>query len=217
MAEPLLGGTANLFLGIIQSVITIGVIAVVAGLVVAGVVMVYRLFSYNTSCEFWQIKGNQAVYMGDDSGKKVTKKGVAYIKFLKRKGNPYDDNTYPPNEAVYKKGLFGSKIKFLLVNEELVPSVVTTSKTSKELSLAGLTNTQKISYIQKMDRLNDTYKKQGDGLQKTALVLSFAGIGLVAFGLFIIWQSNEATAQATQALANAISAATAAPTLPEGA
>lgn len=195
IGPQVLGGAAAVLTGIVFVII----------LAVLGVALFFlmRFLNYSTHIEIWENKANELVPFGETKARRVNKKGVTYISFLKYKDSRFKNNPWPESKYVYKNKLFGSKIKYIMDGDDLYPSTIELEE--GKLRLHPMPFNERIDYIQKQDQVFQDHGRKSN----TATVLMVAGAATFAmilfFGLFVIWQSNVDTAQATSALANAIS------------
>lgn len=196
-------------LSIISTLFTI--VMVGAFITFAGIILyiLFKFLAYSVDIELWERKGEALVYAGDDRARRVNKKGVTYISFLKNRGAMFKHRQFPGAEYVYRKKLFGSKLKFLIVGDELLPMTVKLGN-PQGLVAASMPTYQKIDYLQRMDNYQKEFENKDMNMQKTALIIGVTFAGIILFGFFIIWQSNVATAEATKALAGAVQAGAAA-------
>ncbi len=217
IANTQLGNIQPVFINFLGVIMWIVVVAVIIGFVSVIVYFLMRFLSYSTDIEIWEQKGEEVTFFGDDKARRLSKKGVSYISFLKNKGDLFKNHFFPTAEYIYRKKLFGSKAKFLIIGDELVPAKIALGNPS--LVMNTMPAFQKIDYLQRMDKYEQDYKKSDNRAQMMTLVVGVTLITLMLFGLFVIWQSNIATAEATKALAGAISQNVAAmsSTLPVGA
>lgn len=201
----LLNNAGSLGLDVITTVINF--IVTIGGVVIILLVFwfIMKIFRYNIDVELWETTGDgrDLQYFGDDKAKKGTKKGVAYINFLKNKDDMFKHRPFPDSKFFYKKRVFGKKIKYIINNNELTASKQGVTN-PHGLVFNEFPTLAKAEYLFRNKKFAEDYKKTDDRARQTALIIGVGLMGVILFGLFIIWQSNVATAEATKALANAI-------------
>lgn len=193
------GGVLDLVSGLFLVFIIVFIFLIIG----IGLFFIIRLFRYNIEIELFENKAGNLEYFGMDKAKRQSKKGVSYIKFLKSKDDRFKSMIFPPSEFVYKKKLFGSKIKFIIDGDDVYADRIKYSEG------AGLTANPMPPYMREdyLNRLEDIERSYGKSDNKALLITLGLGITfgvIMIFGLIVIWQSNVATAEATRALASAI-------------
>ncbi len=196
-------------IGVASVIVTVFFYVVIMAITAAALYWLFKLLAYSTDVEIWEVKGtNELAYYGDDKVRKVVKKGVTYMGFLKNRQEVFRAVKYPPSESLIRKKPFGTKVKLILENDDLRPTKIGYSKESKDLQIDPLPWHQRVEFIQRQERYEKDYEVKNDRAQRMALVIGIALMTILMFGLFVIWQSNVTTAEATKALAGAVTAAT---------
>lgn len=206
IASTNLVGVGNALIPIVSGILKAVIIIAIMGVVAVILYLIGKFLSFIIDVEIWERKGTDLIYWGDDRAKKITKKGVSYLLFLKNRGEFFRDRVFPDSQFLYKKRMFGSKLKFLIDGDNFNPMIIKLSN-PHGLVTDVVSASERISYMQRMDAYHDRFKGQGmSSAQKMVMVLGVTSIGVILFGLFVIWQSNVATAEATKALAGNIAA-----------
>ncbi len=162
---------------------------------VLGVLFVlWRFLSYKHVVEVWEKKGDEITFFGDDSVKRDDKRGVAYMSFLRGKGFTFKNVKFPDAEYIYPKKVlgivgFGTKMKLLLVNDELVPFKMRLGN-PHGLVIDSMPSYQKQDFIQRYRAYEEKYKPDNS----LALKIQLASIGLLVLAIIIVsffsWQQN---------------------------
>lgn len=201
-------GVVNVAGNILNIIVMVFVVLIFAALVY----YLMRYLSYQTNVEIYEKKGKEIVHIGDDKVRRKKRDGVSYMVFLKNKDPLFKDRSFPKSDFLYRKKFFGTKLKLLIVDDELVPFKISLDD-NNNLNSDAFSTAQKIDYLQRTKGYHDKYVNKDIRAQNIQLIIQVAFIGALLFGFFVIWQSNVATAEsnaalssATQALANAITA-----------
>jgi hypothetical protein len=156
--------------------------------------------------EFWEKKGDEIMYAGEDKARKINKSGVSFIGFLKNRSFPYQNVKFPDAECIYKKKLFGTKLKLLIINDELIPFKMRLGN-PHNVVIDSMPAYQKIDYMQKLDLWNERYNNKGN----SAAIIQLLGFGLLITAIivwgFFQWQQNVEVAKAMGDGMNAMASA----------
>ncbi len=176
-AINILAGFLNIFLWV-----------VILGVMVGVMYFLMRILSYSIDVEIWERKAEKLYYFGDAKARKRTKQGGSYLGFLFRRDWSFKDVEYPSSDFFYPKKLFGKKLKYLLEGEVMRP--IKMSLSANPGVVVDVPTFQRVDYLSKLDAINVDYASKVDNYQKITLAIQIGFIGVLLFGLFIIWQSN---------------------------
>lgn len=159
----------------------------------------YRFFRYRHTVEIFEKKGDELHFYGDDKADRVNKRGVSTVKFLYNKDFAFQQVKWPDNEYLYPKKFagmitFGTKMKYLLINDELVPFRMKLGNPHAVVA-ESMPAFQKRDFIQRFKAIDEKY--QAD--HTLAAKLAVAGIGIICvtiiIALFFFWQQNVSYAE----------------------
>lgn len=200
VGDQVIGWAATLF--------QVAMFVVMGIIIAAGVYYLMRFLSYSSDVELWERKGDKLEYFGDDKVRRIVKDGSAYMNFLKNgRDSRFKDHTYPDSKLLFRKKFFGTKFKALINNNEIIAfRLELTPETEKVITAGGMPANRIYDNLQRNKAIVNRYKNNDNRAQTIALVISVTLIGVLMFGLFVIWQSNVVNAEAMQALASSINA-----------
>lgn len=195
---------SDTIIGIAGGFFTAIMFGVMIGIIGVGVWFLMRYFNYNIEVELWEVKGEKLEYFGNDKARRKYEQGAAYLVFLSNRDERFKSVKFPASEYLYKKKLFGTKLKYIVKGDDIFPTRLTVNPEEMEALVAeSMPSYQRVDYIQKLEKIDKDYH-QGNK-HKTLLTIAAVGGGamIILVGLFVIWQSNVSTAEANRALAAA--------------
>ena len=141
------------------------------------------------------------VYFGEDRARRITEKGTNYIKFLKSKHAEFTHKTFPESSYLIRKKLFGSKVKVLMKDGELIFWKPDINPSNKEVFATALPSNLKQDYMHRQQLTREKYANKKDNI----VLLQMVGLGVIASmfiaGMFFFWQMYGLQ---TQALVGAV-------------
>lgn len=161
---------------------------------VALFIVIWRVLKYNYVVEVWEKKGEEVTLLGDLKGKKTNKRGISYLEFMGKTGFTFSVIKFPDNKFHYPKKLlglmtYGTKLKMLMVNDELIPFQMRLGN-PHGLMMDAMPANQKMDFIQRFKSFDEKYQADPNRMA----MIQLAGIGILVLGMIIMgffyWQQN---------------------------